>query len=387
MRSRFTRLSIALVAGSSLGTPTNGWGGERSLEALRDVLTATEWVQVHRSSDKGLAWLASQEDSDGSFPTLRNGQPGVSGLCVLAFLAHGHAPGEGPYGDRITRAIDFIVSQQKPSGLIAALAPQQPALGREVPELVGVTTAYNHAISSLALGEAYGMLPPETAPRVAAAIRRSLKVSLEMQSWATRPSDRGGWRYLHRHNEQEADLSITGWELMFLRSAKNAGFDVPQAPIDSAVSFVQRCFSNHFGTFQYKISTGDTRTRGMAGAGVLALAHAGFHNSREAQAAGEWILLHDFSAYNTSVHLSSRDEDRYHYGVFNCSQAMYQLGGKYWAGFFPGTATALVDGQAPDGSWPPETHARETPYGRTYTSALSLLALAAPNQLLPIFQR
>jgi hypothetical protein len=80
----------------------------------------------------------------------------------------------------------------------------------------------------------------------------------------------------------------------------------------------------------------DGRTRGMAGAGILALAHAGYHNSIEAQSTGAWILKQNFDTYNRSIqNPDTRVVDRYHYSMFNCCQGMYQLGGKYWREFFP----------------------------------------------------
>jgi hypothetical protein len=127
----------------------------------------------------------------------------------------------------------------------------------------------------------------------------------------------------------------------------------------------------------------------MSGAGVLALAHAGFHESEEARRAGDWILEHGFENYNVFTKFGPQAwvDDRYHYSVFNCAQAMYQLGGKYWEEFFPPTALTLVENQGPNGAWQPESHSHDTVYGNTYTTALVVLTLGAPNQLLPIFQR
>ena len=49
-----------------------------------------------------------------------------------------------------------------------------------------------------------------------------------MQLWPKdSPADRGGWRYIHDLDDVDSDLSVTGWQLMFLRSARNAGFEVP----------------------------------------------------------------------------------------------------------------------------------------------------------------
>jgi hypothetical protein len=127
----------------------------------------------------------------------------------------------------------------------------------------------------------------------------------------------------------------------------------------------------------------------MAGAGVLALSHAGEHDSEELQRTGDWILEHDFDAYNQSRMQTSASEqaDLYHYGVFNCSQAMYQLGGRHWQQFFPRTVRTLLANQLPNGSWPAENRGFDGKFGRAYTTALVVLSLGAPNQLLPIFQR
>jgi len=69
------------------------------------------------------------------------------------------------------------------------------------------------------------------------------------------------------------------------------------------------------------------------------------------------------------------------------SQAMYQMGGLHWQQFFPRTVATLVANQNGDGSWDSEDNRDENEYGRAYTTALVVLALSAPNQVLPIYQR
>lgn len=64
-----------------------------------------------------------------------------------------------------------------------------------------------------------------------------------------------------------------------------------------------------------------------------------------------------------------------------------QLGGRNWPEFFPSTAQTLIDHQQSDGSWPADSRGSDSPFGNSYTTALVLLWLGAPNQLLPIFQR
>jgi hypothetical protein len=350
-----------------------------------NVLSPQKWRQVDLAVERALAWLASQQQADGSFPTLATGQPAITSLCMMAFVAHGHVPNDGKYGPVLDRATDYVLSCQKQNGLVTLLGPDGPRINREISHQIGGCAAYNHAISSLMLTELYGMSPPSRAPRIQAAINRSIVASLEMQRWPKDvAADQGGWRYIDDFEQIDSDLSVTGWELMFLRSARNAGFDVPKRRIDEAVAFVRRCFDYDEGIFVYN-KRRDSKTRSMNGAGILALAHAGFHNSQEARRAGDWLLSRGFGQYNATM--PGQRSDRYHYGVFTCGQAMYQLGGPYWERFFPAAVEAILANQQSDGSWPVDSQFHDSPYGKTYSTALVVLTLGAPNQLLPVFQR
>jgi hypothetical protein len=358
-------------------------------EKMASVLSPDEWQRVDAAVNRALGWLASRQQADGSFPTIETGQPGVTSLCMMAFVSHGHVPGNGEYGRRLEKATDFVLACQKPNGLVTLLGPVGPRITREIDHEIGTCGSYNHAISSLTLSELYGMSDAKRAVRIQVAIKKSLGATLEMQRWPKDNAvDRGGWRYIDDDGTFDSDLSITGWELMFLRSARNAGFEVSQLPIDEAVAYIRRCFAPEYGAFEYANDGGDDRSRGMAGAGILALAHAGFHNSHEARESGEWILQNGFDEYNRfKMFEQSRPHDRYHYAVFNCCQGMYQLGGEYWARFFPRVVRTLLENQRPDGSWPADSHWHDSQFGTAYTTALVVMTLGAPNQLLPIFQR
>jgi hypothetical protein len=355
-----------------------------------DVLSHEEWKRVDAGVNRALSWLAASQQPDGSFPTLDTGQPAVTCLCTMAFMAHGHMAGEGIYGKRLERATEYVIHCQKANGLVALVGPDGPEISRNVVHDIGVSAAYNHAISSLMLCEVYGNSKGDRSVRLKATIAKSLAATLEMQRWPKdRPVDRGGWRYLIDFNSEDSDLSITGWELQFLRSARNAGFDVRKDAIDDAVAYVRRTYSDRYGAFGYAAGDYyDFRSRGMAGAGILALAHAGFHNAPEATRSGEWILRNGFDEYNkVEPFTQNYFNDRYHYGLFNCCLGMYQLGGRYWEQFFPRVAKTLLANQQPDGSWPAESHFNDGKFGNAYTTALIVLSLGAPNQLLPIYQR
>ena len=368
-----------------------------SLSARRDVpaanvLPAAEWQRVEAAVERALAWLAGQQQPDGSFPTLEMGQPGVTSLCVMAFMAHGHLPGDGPYGQHLERATDFVLESQKENGLLSRVGPNGPRITRNMAHEVGEAAAYNHAIASLMLSELYGMSQSERSGRIQRTVAKSLSASLEMQRWPKQPAtDQGGWRYVSAPVfGTDSDLSVTGWQLMFLRSARNAGFDVPKQSIDDAVAYIRRTYHQNYGTFVYMQGRGmqDLRSRAMAGAGILALAHAGFHGAPEATKSADWLLQYNFDEYNRIEPFTQQWHiDRYHYSLFNSCQGMYQLGGQYWEQFFPRTARTLLANQQPDGSWPAESHFNDAKFGNAYTTALVVLSLGAPNQFLPVFQR
>lgn len=359
--------------------PASAAEGPKPTVAQHHILTPRQWKRVDGAVDRALSWLARQQQPDGSFPTRDVGQPGVSSLCVMAFLARGHVPGAGPYGRQIDAGINFVLSCQKGDGLLAKVAPASRSTGRP-----GYTALYNHAIAGLLLTEVYGMTGDKRPDRIHKAIESAIAYSRRIQTARKRIRvDRGGWRYLVTHGPIDSDLSVTAWQLMCYRSAKNAGFSVPEEYVSEAMQYVERCFDEREGTFLYGLVAEYRHiSRAMAGAGILSLALGGKHDTPMARAAGEWVLRHPFDRYNRGP----RVEDRYHYGAYYCSQAMFQLGGRYWREFYPRLLKPLLANQSPEGSWQAESNA-DRAYGNAYTTALTVLALCTPYQLLPIYQR
>ena len=308
----------------------------------------------------------------------------------MAYLSKGHLPGEGPYGKRIDAAIDYVLRVQQSNGLLATsagAARNSVASGfqeRGVPAS-GKTANYNHAIAGLMLTEVYGTTEQSRAAKLKPAILKALAFTRQTQTIPkTSPQDRGGWRYLNSLTSSDSDVSVTSWQLMFLRSARNAEFAVPKEYVEEAVTYVLRCWAETEGLFYYKTSGSERRwSRGMVGAGALSLAMAGQHQTRIAQRAGDWLLAHPFRRFGESVGRG----DRFFYSSYYCSQAMAQLGGRHWKQFFPGFVNVLLSAQQPSGEWPPEPHGSDDMFGNTYTTALAVLSLTPPLQLLPVYQR
>lgn len=121
----------------------------------------------------------------------------------------------------------------------------------------------------------------------------------------------------------------------------------------------------------------------MVGAGVLSLAMAGQHETRIAQRAGDWLLRRPFRAFGEDF----GSGDRFFYSTYYCSQAMAQLGGRYWKGFYPSVVNVLLQSQERSGEWPPEPYGSDSMFGNTYTTAMAILSLTPPLQMLPVYQR
>src|SRR5208283_2372767 len=110
---------------------------------------------------------------------------------------------------------------------------------------------------------------------------------------------------------------------------------------------------------------------------------AGQHETPEALAAGDWLLAHPYRKFGEQI----GEEDGFFYSAYYCSQAAAQLGGEYWKGIYGPMADTLLGAQNADGSWPPEAQKGYARFGNAYTTAMAVLALTPPYQLLPVYQR
>jgi len=385
VRSKSFVLVLVLAACAAASAPPLGGSARsnapaaNSIPALAAVLPEAEWQAVESSVDRGLVWLAAQQANDGSFASLPQAQPAMTSLTIMAFLSRGYQPGLGPYGQQLNRAIDFVVRCQMADGLFSYMPPP-PGNDTRGP---CQSAMYNHGISGLMLGEVYGQVEGDRAKTVRAAIGRALQFTRGNQLKPRSAADKGGWRYLTLGYGQDADISVTAWQLMFLRSARNSEFAVPEEYVDDAIGFVGRCWNEPVGGFTYFANgaDGEVVARGMTAAGVVALAMAGRHETRMAQRAGDWLLAHPFGRYGSIV----GGHEKFIYSTFYCSQAAAQLGGRYWQQIYPRISRVLVGAQSPEGSWPADPDL--VMFGDGLTTAFAILSLTPPYQILPVYQR
>jgi len=329
----------------------------------QDAARTDDDGRVDLATDKGLLFLAGTQLPDGSWPTECGRSPGITAVAVLAFMAKGHVPGQGPYGENIERGIRYVLSEAQDNGLLAARSSKGGPM-------------YNHGMSTLMLSQAIGMCDDELSARVRPVLVNAIKLTLQAQQIEKREAaQKGGWRYDPRSND--SDISCTGWQLLSLRAAKNCGADVPKAAIDDAVEYVKRSAVKG-GGFAYQPGSGGSN-RARAATGILSLEICSRHEEPEALAAADFLLANP-------PKWDPKQHDFFYYSAYYCSQAMFQMGGRYWEIERPRMEALLLSVQNPDGSWPPADEGEKLG-GPAYYTAMAVLSLSVKYHYLPIFQR
>ncbi|HEY2589874.1 MAG TPA: prenyltransferase/squalene oxidase repeat-containing protein [Tepidisphaeraceae bacterium] len=333
---------------------------------IADVQDEPVPPKVKEAVDDALAWLARHQKPDGAWPAGgAAGTTAVPSLAVMAFLARGHVPGQGPYGDVINKAIDYVVDSQATQGNKKGL------LARED----GNAVMYEHGIATVMLAEVFGMVDDARRARIERALALAVQVIIDAQHPEGRTkgeNDRGGWRYTPR--AYDSDISCTGWQLMALRGAANCGAVVPRNALDDGLAYVKRC-AVASGGFAYQPGGGPNQAR--TGTGILStILIGGDKNFPEVQRAGDYLLANP----------PDQRIEFYYYAVYYDSQALNQLGGKYWQIVYPKLVDHLLSLQQPTGTFAPEGGGQEADAGDAYRTSMACLALCVPFRYLPLYQ-
>jgi hypothetical protein len=235
----------------------------------------------------GLAWLAAHQAPDGrwslhNFPehgrdatgqpvgkggcgctgkTNRRNDPAATGMALLPFLGAGftHKPVSGSkqtdYSKTVLAGLTYLkgiqVKGDKDDGYLGADAK--------------VNNMYGHAIATIALCEAYGMTND---PALKTAAQRAITFIVNAQSTEDPAKGGGGWRYAPK---QAGDTSVTGWQVMALKSGQMAGLSVPAKTFTGVEEYLEKCRSSK--GYGYSPGSGETPT--MTAVGLLCREYLG----------------------------------------------------------------------------------------------------------------
>jgi hypothetical protein len=312
----------------------------------------------------GLQWIAKHQLSDGRWmlddPRFKDkGNPNdiaatAFGLLPLLGAGKTHkAAKDNPYDKPIERALLYLIRKQdKRTGNFGG-------------------QMYAHGLATIAMCEAYGMTQDPNLRRPA-----QMAVNYIVQA----QNDAGGWRYMPR---EVGDTSVTGWQVMALKSAQMAGLDVPEVTMRKAQRFIDSvCAESKDEGYTY-LASGGGSSPAMSAVGLLCrqyLQSWGPQNIRMIKGVENHIKAQGFKA-----------KDMYY--SYYATQVMHHFGGQAWKDWNDKMRAVLVrdqdkSGTSMKGSWSSERTAAHNPAGgRMMATSLSLLTLEVYYRYLPLYYR
>lgn len=313
---------------------------------------------------KGLKWLVKVQNPDGSwsldgnYPNKGNQANPTAGTAfgLLPLLAAGktHKPGTAkepnPYDKPVEKALLYLIRiQDKKNGNFGG-------------------GMYGHGLAAIAMCEAYGLSQDPM-------LRRPAQMGLNYIIFAQ--NEGGGWRY---QPGEAGDLSVTGWQVMALKSGMMAGLDVPAVTIRKAQRYLDSvCNTNNEG---YAYVGAENATPVMTAVGLLCRQYLQSWGPQN---------LRMIKAIDTHIKPSQPDVTKNAYYYYYATQVMHHFGGQAWKDWNGKMREHLVKTQATgalEGSWTPQAGDPWTATGgRLMATSLNLLTLEVYYRYLPLYYR
>ena len=278
---------------------------------------------------RGLRWLKSQQNSDGSWGG--SNKPAMTGLVLLAYFGHCETPASEEFGDSCMKGIVYLANfGMKNEGRLASNFTQNG-------------WCYEHGIATYALGEALTFCK-ELKLEIPGLVEVTEKAG---QFIIDNQNKNGGWAYLFATEGGHTDSSVVGWQLQALKACSHTGIKYKgiSSSVNKGLDYLSE-LQGEDGGFGYnsrgRPSGGGTYCS-LTGVGVLCFQMWGKGSSSEVRKGVKYIRE------NTKLDWYTDDSDLYaHYYE---SQAMMQAGGDEWKHYNELFRDQLLNNQNPDGSW------------------------------------
>jgi hypothetical protein len=316
--------------------------------------------------NRGLEWLARMQSKEGSWSLVSpytNGAtddnpPAATAMALLAFQGAGHTHKEGNFVQNVSRGWNWLLKEQDGDGSFFHEGPFNHRF-------------YTQGQCAIALCEIYGMTKDEKFRDPA---ERAIKYCLLGQS------SEGGWRY---SPGSDSDVSVTGWIVMALQSARMAGIEVPDDNLRRVERFLDKVATD--GGTRYPYQRGRESTNVMTAEALLCRQYLGWPQNDD--------RLHDGIDWLTQPeNLVSYGRDRNVYYWYYATQVTHHMGDPYWKKWNEVMRQAVPEQQVREGreagSWDPIKPTRdewEAHGGRLYVTCLSIYMLEVYYRHLPIY--
>ncbi len=341
--------------------------------------------------EAGLAWLAEHQYDDGGWRFDLEAHPRCAGYCrdsgtyksstaatglaLLSFLGAGYTQKEGKYQEVVERGLYYLSEHMNITSRGGDLRDNgaDPEAQVQLGFAGGLNlpsfrrdSMYSHGIATLALTEAYAMTHDRALRQPA---EEATKFIVNAQY------DDGGWRYNPKwENQGPGDMTVTGWQLMALKSALLAGIEVPYDVWIRASDFIDTLQQD--GGARYVYVSNERGTNATTAIGLLCRMIGGWPREHRPMQQGASRLSDELPAQNNV------------YMIYYASQVLHHLGGPRWDKWNVRMRKYLIDSQAQEGhetgSWYfAESHS--TQGGRLYTTAMAIMTLEVYYRYMPLY--
>ena len=363
----------AVHGGLGIGDSTAGQLTEPAIENGLEYLSHTQFGDGHWSLHEPPPG-AADEASLGSL----HADTAATGLALLSYLAPGYTHEDEKYRDVVRRGVEWLVKHQQPDGDLSYHGTDPAYDPKNDP-----TRYYSHGIATIALCEAYGMTQDR---ELRAAAQKAVDFIVTSQDPL-----RGGWRY---EPQAGSDTSVTGWQLIALKSAQMAGLDVPEETLRKVDHWLDLAEVPNRGTYVYnpwntdrENPQGRAPNATMTAQAMIMRLYLGRGRDNAALAQGaDYLLAHMPDA-------ASPDSGQDCYFWYYATQAMYHMQGDFWKAW-DARVTPLLRAQQVDrgplkGSWSPSEPVPDrwrSHGGRHYVTTMHILTLEFRYWHLPLFR-
>ncbi|MBM4039723.1 MAG: terpene cyclase/mutase family protein [Planctomycetes bacterium] len=321
----------------------------------------------------GLVWLAKAQENDGHWDCKKwdgggDFDVGMTGLALLAFLGAGYTHTKGKFKTTVEKGLEWMAKNQKDNGSF------------------GWRTFYEQGIATMAVSEAYGLTQSPAVGRMA---QKAIDYVVKVQP------DHGGFRYGGAVPKDDGDMSVTGWQIMAIKSAICSELRVPQEAVERARVFLKNTYRDYGGSSYTVGSRGASAA--MTSIGMLCRQFLGGDYDAEILAAADWLRKHQGG--KPGVANGTKDSlvgDLYY--TYYSVLAMFQMGGEWWPEWNKLFRDPLVKcqihqvndarGRFVRGSWDPQNHVwAKHSGGRVYATAMAVLSLEVYYRFLPVYKK
>jgi len=330
------------------------YGGTSGTET--SVTEALKWLA--RNQGKNGMWSLTGKYADGAN---NENFEAATAMALLAFQGAGFTPEgdvNGPFTSVVGKGWNALLKKQDRQGNF--FREGSGGNGR----------LYTQALCTIALCELYGMTQNSEYREPA---QKAVNYCLKVQA------PEGGWRYQPGF---DSDLSVTGWFVMALQSARMAGLEVDSPAMGRIGDFLDTVSQD--GGAQYSYVPGQGKKLSMSAEGLLCRQYLGWPQNDNRLKRGLEVLLKN---------LPDRETGHTHvYYWYYAAQVCHHMEGKPWREWNAKMRDIVPAMQIRDGkergSWDPFLDETQgvSGGGRLFVTCLATYMLEVYYRHLPIYQ-